>query len=136
MKTIDSELNEIKDKVIFTGYIQANEMPNIYKTMDILVVPTMNEEPFGCVVIEGMASGKPLVATKSGAFPEIIKSDFGYMFDKDKNLIYNMAEAIKKLVEDDKLRKQFGENSRKEFERNKNYHKDQYYKNFIEIINK
>ena len=135
MREIKKELEEIEDKVIFTGFVRPEDMPKIYKTMDILVVPTMNEEPFGCVVIEGMALGKPLIVTKSGAFPEIIKKDFCFMIDKDENLIYNMAIAIKILAENDILRKKYGENARKEFEQNKNYHKEQYYKNFIKIIN-
>ena len=136
IKKIEQEMEEIKDKVIFTGYIKPEDMPSIYNTMDILVVPTINEEPFGCVAIEGMAIGKPLVTTKSGALSEILKNNFGFIIEKDKKLIDNMAKAIGKLIEDDKLRKEFGQNARKEFEQNKNYHKEQYYKNFIDIINK
>ncbi len=136
MKKIEQEMEKIKDKVIFTGYTQYENMPTIYNTMDILVVPTIIEEAFCCVAIEGMAMGKPLVVTKSGALPEIVKENFGFIIDKDSILVENMSTAIKKLVEDDNLRKEYGEEARKEFVENKNYHKDQYYKNFIKIINK
>lgn len=136
MQQIQNEMEEIKDIIIFTGYIEQIKMASIYATMDILVIPTMNEEPFGCVTIEGMAKGKPLVVTESGALPEIAKEDFSFIIKKDAKLIENMANAIKILIEDDELRRRYGENARKEFEQNHNYHKEQYYKNFIDILNK
>ena len=132
---IEQEMETIKDKVIFTGYIQYENMPSIYNTMDILVIPTIIEEAFGCVAIEGMAMGKPLVVTKSGALPEIVKENFGFIINKDHKLVENMSKSIKKLVENETLRKGFGEKARIEFIENKNYHKDQYYKNFINILN-
>ncbi len=134
MKKIQNEIKEIKDIIIFTGYIHQKQMPNIYSIMDILVIPSLVEEAFGCVTTEGMALGKPLVVTESGALPEIVKEDFGFIIKKNSKLIENMANAIKILIENDNLRKEYGENARKEFEQNKNYHKEQYYKNFIDII--
>lgn len=136
MHQIQNEMEDIKDIIIFTGYIEQKKMADIYATMDILVIPTMNEEPFGCVAIEGMAKGKPLVVTESGALPEIAKEDFSFIIKKDSKLIENMANAIKILIEDDDLRKKYGKNAKREFEQNNNYHKEQYYKNFIDILNK
>ena len=55
-------------KVIFTGFRQ--DIPEIMALLDILVLAS-EKEPFGRVLIEAMACGKPVVATNAGGVPEI-----------------------------------------------------------------
>jgi glycosyltransferase involved in cell wall biosynthesis len=43
---------------------------------DVVVVPSQWEEPFGRVVIEAMAAGRPVLAARSGAIPEILTGPF------------------------------------------------------------
>lgn len=50
---------------------------------DVVVVPSLCEEAFGRVVIEAMATGCPVLASRSGAIPEIMTGRFaGHLFDK------------------------------------------------------
>jgi glycosyltransferase involved in cell wall biosynthesis len=50
---------------------------------DVVVVPSQWEEPFGRVVIEAMAAGRPVLAARSGAIPEILTGRFaGNLFEK------------------------------------------------------
>ena len=46
-------------------------MPSFLKIANIIVVPSMWEEPFGLTVLEAMAAGVPLIATRSGGIPEV-----------------------------------------------------------------
>lgn len=62
----------IEKDVIFTGYI--SDIPKVYAVLDVLVVPS-RWEGFGLVLVEGMASGKPIVATNVGAIPEVVAPD-------------------------------------------------------------
>ncbi|MDN5348221.1 MAG: alpha-maltose-phosphate synthase [Clostridia bacterium] len=48
------------------------EMPDIYRAAHICVYPSAFEEPFGLAMLESMASGKPLIVTRSGGMAEII----------------------------------------------------------------
>ena len=73
MLELKKEIKEIEDKVIFTGFIQQENMPSIYKMIDILVIPSIVEEAFGCVAIEGMAMETPLIVAKFGGLPGIVK---------------------------------------------------------------
>jgi glycosyltransferase involved in cell wall biosynthesis len=57
-------------KVIMTGY-QAS-VPDFYAAADVVVHNSTTPEPFGRVVIEGMASGRPVVAMKEGGPMDII----------------------------------------------------------------
>jgi len=56
-------------EVIFTGYIP--DVHRVYSALDILVVPS-RWEGFGLILVEGMSSGKPIVATNVGAIPEVV----------------------------------------------------------------
>lgn len=57
-------------KVEFTGFV--GDIPELLNTLDILVHASITDEPFGQVIIEGMAAGKPVIATGGGGVPEII----------------------------------------------------------------
>lgn len=55
----------------FAGYTSESEVLDLYKACETVCVPSRNE-PFGLVVLEAMASGKPVVATHGGGPEEII----------------------------------------------------------------
>jgi len=64
------ELLGIGANVEFTGFTR--DIPGILRTIDIVVHASITGEPFGQVIIEGMAAGKPVIATRGGGVPEII----------------------------------------------------------------
>ena len=59
-------------RVHFLG--SRSDIPDLLASMDIFFLPT-RAEPFGIVIIEAMAAGVPVVASRVGGIPEIIKSD-------------------------------------------------------------
>ncbi len=59
----------INDRVIFTGIRE--DVRSIMPSLNLLVLPS-EYEPFGRVLIEAMACGKPIVATRGGGVPEIV----------------------------------------------------------------
>jgi glycosyltransferase involved in cell wall biosynthesis len=67
--------------------------------LDILVHASTRPEPFGQVIIEGMAAGKPVVATNAGGVPEIIEDGVtGYLVSMAD--AEGMAGVINKLLDD------------------------------------
>ncbi|MDQ7797313.1 MAG: glycosyltransferase [Candidatus Edwardsbacteria bacterium] len=62
--------NDLQKRVIFTGHLE-NVYP-ILKQLDVLVHCSVEPEPFGRVIIEAMALGVPVIATRGGAVEEII----------------------------------------------------------------
>jgi len=54
----------LTERVIFTGF--RLDVPRLLAAMDIVVHSSSRPEPFGIAVIEGMAAGKPVIATKAG----------------------------------------------------------------------
>lgn len=61
----------LRGKVVFTGY--RKDIPALMKFMDVVVHASNSPEPFGMVVIEGMAMGKPVVATRAGGPLDIVE---------------------------------------------------------------
>jgi glycosyltransferase involved in cell wall biosynthesis len=70
----------LNDKVIFTGY--RPDVPDLLNLMDVVVHASNCPEPFGMVIIEGMAMCKPIVATSGGGPLDIvIDGESGYIVE-------------------------------------------------------
>jgi glycosyltransferase involved in cell wall biosynthesis len=62
----------LRDVVQFTGWRYGpEEMPDVYPALDILVLASTSPEPFGLVLLEAMATAKPVIATNHGGPSEI-----------------------------------------------------------------
>ena len=51
MLELKREAEDIKDKIIFTGYIDYEDMPSIYQLSNIAVLPSMWDEPAGMTMV-------------------------------------------------------------------------------------
>jgi glycosyltransferase involved in cell wall biosynthesis len=69
----------LQDRVHFLGL--RSDVEEILAAASLVVVPSEWEEAFGLAVIEGMASAKPVVVTRSGAMPHIV-GDAGIVVPK------------------------------------------------------
>ncbi len=69
----------IADKVSFAGYMEDEKLPVLYALSDVFVLPSVSE-PFGITALEAMASGTPVIVSKSSGVTEIanhcLKVDF------------------------------------------------------------
>jgi glycosyltransferase involved in cell wall biosynthesis len=129
IEQLEKESEPIKDRVIFTGFIDYNQVPSYLKMADIAVVPSMWEEPFGLTVVEAMAAGLPLITTKSGGIPEICEG-VATIVDRE-NIVDNLASAIHDLYNNPVKRKQMATTS---LERSKLFDKETYAKNIFEAL--
>jgi len=104
---------KISDDVIFTGFVEDTEKPLYYKAADIFCLPsTTLAESFGIVNLEAMAAGIPIVSSNLGGIPDIVKNG-------ENGLLANpydfemVAEKLIKLLKDDALRVEMGQNGLK-----------------------
>ena len=102
----------LASQVIFTGY--RRDMPFLMAALTLLVVAT-EAEPFGRVILEAMASAKPVVGTATGGTPELIREgETGFLvppMDPEA-----LAEAIVRLLRNPGEAKRMGENGRRRVE--------------------
>jgi glycosyltransferase involved in cell wall biosynthesis len=92
--------------VRFLGAVCRDRIPELLAGTEMLVLPS-RQEPFGIVLLEAMAAGKPIVATVVGGVPELVR-------DGKNGLLVNpedpqaLSEAICVLLEDTHLAERLG----------------------------
>jgi glycosyltransferase involved in cell wall biosynthesis len=86
----------LADKVRFTG--ERNDIPSVIAASDIVVHASW-EEPFGLIVVEAMSMGKPVVATRAGAMPELINNGESGLLVTPQDPA-SIAEAVNSLASD------------------------------------
>ena len=106
----------IEKSVKFTGFVEENLKPLYYRAADVFCLPsTMSTESFGIVNLEAMACSVPIVASRIGGIPDVVK-------DGENGLLVPpmdskaLADAIIYLLENEDIRERMGKNGRKKVE--------------------
>lgn len=98
----------ISRHVLFTG--ARNDMPGVYASLDVLVLPSLIEATPMCL-LEAMAAGRPVIATRVGSVPEVVLPDItGLLLEPGD--AGGLAEAILRLLNDLDLARRMGEQGR------------------------
>ncbi|MBN2859033.1 MAG: glycosyltransferase family 4 protein [Sphaerochaetaceae bacterium] len=88
--------------VEFTGLIAHDELPAMYRQMDIFIFPSIWEEPFGLTHLEAMASGLPVISTVNGGQGEfLIEGENALTFPPDDPV--SLCEQLERLTGDEEL---------------------------------
>ncbi len=100
---------DLCDTVSFAGRVPNEEVPRYFKASDVFVLPSLSEG-FPNVVLEAMASGLPVVATRVGGMAEIVKDNInGYLVEAGDP--EGIVEKLRLLLEDEKLSEQISANN-------------------------
>lgn len=100
----------IQDNVEFIGSVSPSRVNDLFNAADIFVSSTTHE-PFGITFVEAMNAGLPIVATKVGGIPDVVPEEkAGFLVQP--NHIDEMADRIRLLADDFRLRREFGEYGR------------------------
>lgn len=97
--------------VSFTGRLSLEDLVKQYGRAEVAVVPSLYEG-FGLPAAEAMSCGLPVVATTAGALPEVVADGEGGILVPPRDS-RALACAIKRLLEDEHLRKTMGEEGRR-----------------------
>jgi glycosyltransferase involved in cell wall biosynthesis len=109
LETLTDNLG-IRECVEFAGRVPHERVQDYMNQAEVFVLPSLSEG-FPVTILEAMACGLPVVATRVGGIPDIIDDDAnGYLIDT-KNP-EQIAEALLKLLQDKQLRKDISENNR------------------------
>jgi len=91
--------------IIYLGY--RGDIEDIYKSSDIIIIPSRLDEPFGLTAIEAGASGKPVVCSGAGGLPEIVThGENGFLFKVGD--LAELAKYTRALIDSAQLRKKMG----------------------------
>jgi glycosyltransferase involved in cell wall biosynthesis len=102
--------NNIDSNVRFLG--KRKDIPDLLYISDIVCLPSVFPDPFPRTVLEGMAAGKPIIASNTGGIPEMVT-------DPVTGLLVNpgdpeaLANALLELMKDQKKSLRMGKQARK-----------------------
>ncbi len=111
-KKLIDEYKDYKHRVIFEGKLNYFDAIKAYYDLDIVLIPSIWQEPFSRVAIEAMSAGKPIIASNVGGLKDIIKKDFGLLVEP--NNADEWKNAIEMMIEKPIKRKLMGINAEKE----------------------
>lgn len=106
-ESLELQAKEQGNKIVFLGAKTHDELKTIYASADIFVAPSItakdgDQEGFGLVMLEAMASGLPIVASNSGGISDLIHDNENGLLVNEKD-VSGIAEKVNLLIEDNEL---------------------------------
>ncbi|HVA96674.1 MAG TPA: glycosyltransferase family 4 protein [Candidatus Acidoferrales bacterium] len=99
------KIQNIENKTIVKMF-ELDQMPNIYRGSDVLVLPAEKNETLGQIFIEAMACGLPVIGAKTGGMPEIISDGYnGYLVQPNDPI--DLAQKIERILTHKAIRDKF-----------------------------
>ena len=103
------------DVIEAIGWHTHDKLPQLYSRADICVVPSLWPEPFGMVAVEAMASGRPVVASKTGGLADsVVDGETGFLVPPGDAPA--LADKLRVLLDDAELRTGMGRRGRERVE--------------------
>lgn len=85
--------------IVFTGYLPHEKLKYLYSVANVVIFPSVWQEPFGLVMLEAMSSGTCLVASSVGGVPEVIEDGRnGVLVTPDSPQV--LAQAVCQVLAD------------------------------------
>jgi glycosyltransferase involved in cell wall biosynthesis len=105
-KVLSGFPEELRSRVQNHSNVTHSELSDIYKNSDIFILPTLSEG-FSQALLEAMAAGIPIVTTPAGASSELLTNGVNAFIVSKRDPVA-LAESIRRLIESQELRRQFG----------------------------
>lgn len=121
----------LRKKINYLGWKDLEELPKIYRTADIFILPSVMEG-MSSVVLQAMASGLPIIASRVKGFEEVLEENINGLFAEYDNP-GQFANALEKLIESPESREKM---SQKSIEKSKQFSWETIAKQYLELYEK
>jgi len=114
IKNMASDLGVDKD-IIWLPRLEESELVDVYKNAEVFFLPSVSSDPvyfegFGSIYLEAQACGVPVVTSKGGGQEDaIVDGKTGFLIEEGN--IDEAVEALKKIITNKSLRKEFSKNA-------------------------
>ncbi|MEK7247226.1 MAG: glycosyltransferase family 4 protein [Chloroflexota bacterium] len=98
--------NDVKD-VVFTDFVPYEELPRYYRSADVFCAPNTGHESLGLIILEAMAAGAPIVATKIQGFQDVLTDGVHGLLVPPRDS-EALAGALKRMLSDSAMREEMG----------------------------
>lgn len=93
------EIADNSENIIFTGKVEYSELHSYYSIADIQIIPSLGNEAFGLIVLEGMSANLPMIVSNVGGIPEVAGKSVIYV--ERENIIDDLEKQIEKFIKDE-----------------------------------
>lgn len=93
----------LREHITILNYSPYPEIPKFMSAADVFVLPSISEA-LGMVILEALATGVPVVASRVGGIPSILKNGYNGLLVEPRD-VEGLAEAIVRTLSNDKLKK-------------------------------
>ena len=122
---------KIRDKVNFLGWKKLEELPDIYRSADIFILPSVMEG-MASVTLQAIASGLPIIVSRVAGNEDILEEGYNGLNAQYNNPL-DFADAIEQLIKQPELRKKMSRNS---IEKSKQFTWGSIAKKYLELYEK
>ncbi len=129
IQSLQAESKALANRIVFTGFVPYAQIPSYLKMANVAVIPSMWDEPFALTLAEAMTAGLPVIATNTGAIPEV-SQECAIILEKD-SFIDKFPTSLLRLYNTPSLCTSMSE---KGLVISKQYAKERYAKNFFKAI--
>lgn len=129
IQSLQAESKAFANRIVFTGFVPYAQIPSYLKMANVAVIPSMWDEPFALTLAEAMTAGLPVIATNTGAIPEV-SQECAIILEKD-SFIDKFPTSLLRLYNTPSLCTSMSE---KGLVISKQYAKERYAKNFFKAI--
>lgn len=100
----------------FIGQVHNENLPRYYNAADMVIMPSLYEEPFGRVIIEALSCCVPIIASNRGGIPEAVDSSVAILIEpKVEEFIESIMHLYEHPSKIEALRKNCSQYARKRF---------------------
>lgn len=131
MQSIQELSKSLGDKIVYTGFIHNDKLPEFLNGMDIAVMPSKYKEAAPVTNVEFQALGLPVISTTMGGIPEYVTHQSAILVENDENLSLSLTKQIERLILDADLRKSMSDAG---IINAKQFSKEQYLDNLIKLL--
>lgn len=105
----------LRARVDWLGWQDVEQLRRRYRRCHLCVVPSTWPEPFGLVGLEAMAHARPVIGSDVGGIPEWLDHEHSGLLVPPRE-VEALTQALERLLFDAELRRQLGQNGRREVE--------------------
>lgn len=125
--------HKLEDRITLLGYLNQDGIRENIRKCRFVAVPSICFENCPYSVLEAMEIGKPIIGSRIGGIPELVKDNVnGYTYAYDN--INELTDKLKILFEDDEKIMEFSDNSKRLYK--ENYSAEAYYNKLMKVYNK
>ena len=129
-REIDELVRKHSNRVMFTGYVNNDELYKYHKIADVGIIPSTYNDPCPLSMFELITSGLPTIATQAGGMTEIGTSETT-MYISIENMVEDIKNSVLTLYDNKLLRQQM---SAAALRRAEYFNRNRFFNDFCNVI--